>query len=195
MEELGKQSRSIYEVVDFINEIADETNLLSLNASVEAARAGEAGRGFAIVADEIRKLADQSVEAVERIRRIIDGVQRQTENTTASASQARKIVFAQESALESTIAVFREIQEKVNILTKNMKDITVEMKVMEQSRTDTLIAMESISAISQQTAAATQEVNATVIMQTENINSMANKAKELENDIQKLSEAIGYFRI
>lgn len=195
MEELGKQSRSIYEVVDFINEIADETNLLSLNASVEAARAGEAGRGFAIVADEIRKLADQSVEAVERIRRIIDGVQRQTENTTTSASQARKIVFAQESALESTIAVFREIQEKVNILTKNMKDITVETKVMEQSRTDTMIAMESISAISQQAAATTQEVNATVAMQTENINSMANKAKELENDIQKLSEAIGYFLI
>ncbi len=195
MEELGKQSRSIYEVVDFINEIADETNLLSLNASVEAARAGEAGRGFAIVADEIRKLADQSVEAVERIRRIIDGVQRQTENTTESASQAQKIVFAQESALESTIAVFREIQEKVNILTKNMKNITTETKVMEQSRTDTMIAMESISAISQQTAATTQEANATVAMQTENINSMANKAKELENDIQKLSEAIGYFRI
>lgn len=66
---------------------------------------------------------------------------------------------------------------------------------MEQSRTDTMIAMESISAISQQAAATTQEVNATVAMQTENINSMANKAKELENDIQKLSEAIGYFRI
>lgn len=195
MEELSKQSRSIYEVVEFINEIADETNLLSLNASVEAARAGEAGRGFAVVADEVRKLADQSVEAVERIRRIIGGVQRQTEKATASASQAQKIVLAQESALESTIAVFREIQEKVNILTKSMKDITAETKVMEQSKTDTMIAVESISAISQQTAATTQEVNATVAMQTENINSMANKAKELEKDIQKLSEAIGYFQI
>ena len=79
IEELEKQSRDIGSIVETINHIASTTNLLSLNASIEAARAGEAGRGFAVVAEEVRKLAEQSVQAVRGIEQIIKSIQQKLE--------------------------------------------------------------------------------------------------------------------
>ena len=116
IEDLEKASQSIANIVGAINDIADETSLLSLNASIEAARAGDAGRGFAVVAESIRKLAEQSLNSVNEIRNIVGKIQKQTVDTVEVAKQAELIVNSQEEALKATIDVFHDIDKHVSDL-------------------------------------------------------------------------------
>jgi methyl-accepting chemotaxis protein len=103
IEEFEIQSKTISGFINVINEIAAQTNLLSLNASIEAARAGDAGRGFAVVAGEIRKLADQSVQASKQIEGIVNEIHRKTEDMVDTAKQAENIVRSQTVALNKTV--------------------------------------------------------------------------------------------
>lgn len=100
---LNEESKTIEGIVEVISSISDQTSLLSLNASIEAARAGESGKGFAVVADEIRKLADESMQAVGGISDIITGINTRTEQTVETAKRAEHIVAAQQEALKTTI--------------------------------------------------------------------------------------------
>lgn len=103
---LNDETNTIENIVEVISSISDQTSLLSLNASIEAARAGESGKGFAVVADEIRKLADESMQAVSRISDIITRINTQTELTVETARRAEQIVGAQQDALVTTINLF-----------------------------------------------------------------------------------------
>lgn len=195
IEALALQSRSIENFVHIINDIASQTNLLSLNASIEAARAGEAGRGFAVVADEIRKLADQSVRAVKDIQSIVNEIQGKTKSTVISARQAESIVKSQAESLNRTISAFEEINQCVSNLVMNLQNITVGVKDIEAAKTDTLEAIRSISAVSQQTAASSEEVSATASNQIGSVENLSRSAIELAGYARKLEESIRAFRI
>lgn len=195
IEELEVKSRSISSFVGIINEIASQTNLLSLNASIEAARAGEAGRGFAVVADEIRKLADQSVEAVRQIQDIVKDIQNKTQGTVESAKEAGEIVNSQTDALNKTISTFEKINTYVGGLVSNLDNIAVGVKGIESAKEDTLDAIQSISAVSQETAAASEEVSATANMQISAVENMSHSATELAEDAKNLEKAIKSFKI
>lgn len=195
VQDFAIQSKNIAGFVTIINEIASQTNLLSLNASIEAARAGEAGRGFAVVADEIRKLADQSVQAANQIQNIVKEIASKTKDTIDTAKQAESIVNSQTLALNKTVQVFDSINGHVNDLANNLNNISDGIKKIEGAKDETMDAIQNISAVSEETAASSEEVSATAINQIDSAERMRIAAIELANDAKVLEEAIRMFKI
>ncbi len=195
IEDLELQSGSIESFIEVINSIADQTNLLSLNASIEAARAGEAGRGFAVVASEIRKLAEQSVKASNQITTVVSSIKEKTKVTANSAKKAEGIVASQMEALTKTVKNFESINEQVGSLVNNLNNIAEGVRGIENAKDDTLDAVRNISAISQQTATSSEEVSATAINQITSVEYMSQSAIELAEQAKRLEEAIRNFQI
>ncbi len=195
IEELEQQSGSIENFVEVINGIADQTNLLSLNASIEAARAGEAGRGFAVVAAEIRKLAEQSVKASTQINTVVRNIKEKTKVTANSAKQAERIVGSQMEALSKTIQTFENINEHVGNLVSNLNNIAEGVRGIENAKDDTLDAVRNISAVSQQTATSSEEVSATAMNQITSVEYLSKSADELAGEAKRLEELIQLFQI
>ncbi|MDE7334466.1 MAG: hypothetical protein K2O16_19995 [Lachnospiraceae bacterium] len=195
IDEVQKSSEEITGFVDVINNIAEQTNLLSLNASIEAARAGEAGRGFAVVAEEIRKLADQSKESGNKIRSIVENIGSTTNKTTASAKKAAGMVNDQAHALEETIKVFGMIQTCVGDLVEGIRIVTDRLgQVMEEEET-VRYAIQNISSVSEEVAASTEEVTATIGGQVSVIEKLKEEVEVLSEDAAELGKSIDRFRI
>ena len=195
IESLALETRSISGIIGTINEIASQTNLLSLNASIEAARAGAAGRGFAVVAGEIRKLAEQSSFAANQIGKIIEQIQDQTHRTVLTAKQAEEIVASQEAAFSTTVSAFDEINVKVESLADNLTRISMGISEIEKAKDDTLNAIESISATSEETAAAANELGVTAEDQLKSVQGLNDAAIRLGEQANDLMATISVFRI
>ncbi|MDF2943331.1 MAG: methyl-accepting chemotaxis sensory transducer [Herbinix sp.] len=195
IENLEKESSSIVGIIGTINEISAQTNLLSLNASIEAARAGQYGRGFSVVADEIRKLAEQSLKASNEIGKIIHKIEDQTKKTVDTAKYAQSIVLSQEEALNSTVNVFTDINKHVENLSDNLNQIAFGVEGIEHAKDDTLGAIESISATAQETAAAAEQLSVTAEKQLEEVNKLNNVVQQLSNDAIILEETVRVFKV
>lgn len=193
IENLEQKSKAISDIVRGINEISEQTNLLSLNATIEAARAGIEGRGFQVVANEIRKLAERSSMEAERISKIITQIQNQTQITVKTAKDAQEEEALREVALKSAINVFSDIDSNVVTLTTNLSDIMVGINEIENTKEDTLAAIEEISAISQQTTAAMDQFGVTAMEQLKAVESLNLAVEELRNDSDLLEDKISVF--
>ena len=156
---LKKESETINGFAQTINQISKQTNLLSLNASIEAARAGEAGRGFAVVAQEIRNLADDSSVAAGEIKNKVEIISAQTMSTVESAKNAEEMVAFQQEAVGQVIEVFKEMNDQMQELFVNLKEIGDCTASADVERNETLDAVENISAIIQQTASSSSLVH------------------------------------
>ena len=192
---LEVKSMSIEKFVGVINDIASQTSLLSLNASIEAARAGEAGRGFAVVAEEIRKLADGSMSAAGEIQRVVLGIKEQTEGTVASTVKAQSVIEEQATIVAKTKEAFDNMNDSVEALLEKLKDVAMNVTDMNNSREVTLNAIESISAVSEETAASSSVVNDTVLSQKNSAQTLEAAAKDLEQRTEELKEALSFFKI
>lgn len=194
MDALVGESHSIGKIIGVINDIAEQTNLLSLNASIEAARAGEAGRGFAVVADEIRRLAEQSVEAANEISGIVNGIKVQTEGTVRTVEQAEGIVASQGTALKNAIALFKNIGENVEEMTERLENISKGVDRIGAAQSVTVDAISNISAVSEQTSAASEEVQNMVDLQLKAVEDLSDASTVLNDEAEKLQEALRAFR-
>ena len=195
MGRINETSEKISNIIGEIEDIASQTNLLSLNASIEAARAGEAVRGFAVVAEEIRKLADDSAKAAGEISNNVANITAQTQNSVDSASQAQAMVELQTKAVDEVIAVFREMQARMGQLIEGLKDIAASTEKADGERSAAVAAVKNISDIIEETAGSAETVNDVANKLLEHVEKLSNTASVLDENMEGLKNEISVFKI
>ena len=194
IEALRQESSNISEFVETITDISEQTNLLSLNASIEAARAGEAGRGFSVVAEQIRKLADDSAVAAGEISRNVENIGVQTQNSVSSAREAVNMVELQYKAVEEVIEVFKVMSDRTNALVAGLKEIVVSTEKADKERSDTLAAVKNISSIIEETAESAEIVNDNTMKLLANVENLNKTADALGENMEGLKQEIAGFK-
>lgn len=195
VQELLEKSAEISQILEVIRGISDQTNLLALNAAIEAARAGEHGKGFAVVSEEIRKLAEQSGSSVKRIDSIIKEVQKSVELTVAEVDKTEILMDKQVNAMNDTVKAFKDISTATIEIANNIKQVYESANVLSKNVTEVEAEIESVASVAQQTAASTEEVSASTEEQTSVIYQVAESAEGLAKLANKLQENVKIFKI
>lgn len=187
--------KKISEAVTLITKIADETSLLSLNASIEAARAGEAGRGFSVVASQIQKLAEESNASALKIEEVIQVLSQDSTTSIRAMEEVRSNVLEQAERLEDTKEKIVAVGEGISNSNKNAQIINVQASDCDKAREVMIDIIQNLSALSQENAASTEETTASMEELTATINIVSEAAKKMQEIAQKLNEEISFFRI
>lgn len=195
IDKVGHASEEITNITNVIGNIADETNLLSLNASIEAARAGEAGRGFAVVATQIGQLAQTSADSVHNIEKLISEINGLVRDAVAQADDSAKSITNSSTLVNGALQTFDQIFENID----NVNGLVQEM-INQVEQVDGVAS--NVAAISQEQAASSEEILAssdTMVEQanhiTGNSESVANGAKELTDSAMELAHQVEIFKI
>ena len=187
--------QGVNERVDGITSIASQTNLLALNASIEAARAGEAGRGFAVVAEEIGKLATESAETAEEIRAEMAKLLTQSENAIRKTSEVNEISGNVNNVLTNTVDKINELIDGVGTTVDGVTTISGLSQESAGSKTIIVDAMDSLSAISEENAASTQQTSASMQELNATVNVLSQSASDLNDLAKKLEEDLDFFKL
>ena len=162
IQDLGQQSNQISQIVNVIKEIADQTNLLALNAAIEAARAGEQGRGFAVVADEVRKLAERTSKSTQEIAAMIGNIQTGTRLATQSMETAVTRVAEGAAKAQQAGDAINEIKSGVDHVVSAVNEISASLKEQAQSNSENSHKVESIALLAEENSTAFRETAKTV---------------------------------
>lgn len=186
IQSLDEYSANIGNIVTQIVEIANQTNLLTLNEAIEAARAGEHGRGFAIVPEEARMLAEQSENALGDISTLIEEIQTETEHSVTLIQELDGVIQLQTSSVDETSEAFSSIQDTIEKTNELINNVITALKAIVNQEEIISVNTENIAAISERTAAGAGEVSDSVEQQTDSMKQLNHLAGELEAYSQEM---------
>ena len=195
LEELNQYSNEIGKIISTIAVIAEQTNLLALNAAIEAARAGEQGRGFAVVAEEVRKLAEQSVTAAGEVSSLVTNIQTGTGKVVDVMRGSMEQVKHGGEVVDQAGSQFDGINQVVNIMVQAVNTVHGEAEKVSRELTSIEMVMKEVHQGSVQAAKASYEVAASTEHQSASINGLIGNAGELTKLSEKLTEAVGKFKV
>ncbi|MUG45405.1 methyl-accepting chemotaxis protein [Paenibacillus woosongensis] len=195
VEALKSSTSSVMKVLDVMQNITQQTNILSLNATIEAARAGAAGRGFMVVADEIRQLADQSRQSITMVGEITDNIQKEMNETVEALSEASPLFQDQIKSVKETSQIFVSVQEQMEGFVQHLDSVTASIDELNQSQSVLSEAMSNVSAVAQQSSATSEEV-ASLSSEQQNVgDQLVNLSSKLENVSNGLKESLSKFTV
>lgn len=185
----------IREVTNIISGIAEETNLLSLNASIEAARAGEQGRGFAVVASQIQKLAEQSNSSTTEIAKIINELLEDSEKAVSSMDEVKEIMEEQSLKVEKTGEAFSQVKTGIDASIKGVEAIEEKTIRLDGARANVIEIVQSLTAIAEENAASTQQTSASVTEVTAIVEDIAQNAQKMNEYATDLKDKTTVFTL
>jgi methyl-accepting chemotaxis protein len=193
IKELESKSNQIGEIVDIITNIADQTNLLALNAAIEAARAGEHGRGFAVVADEVRKLAENSGTAASQIAELLTEIKNGTHEAVSSMDAGSQTVEDGVTALTGTVEAVQKIVEESNRIAVMAENIAAAAEEQSASIEEVTATVDEVASISQEAAAGTQQTSAAMEQQSATVQEISKSSQLLAEMASDMQEIVGKY--
>jgi methyl-accepting chemotaxis protein len=191
----NESAQEIHKATELIASIANETNLLALNASIEAARAGESGRGFAVVAEQIKNLAEQSNQSAKSIEGIINNLLEESAQAVKTMNTVDAIIGLQADKVEMTKRVFDKVNDGLQVTVNGIDTIATNTKILDRARGQVMSSVESLSAIAEENAAATQETAASAEELAATIGEIKSATRSLYQVADDLTAQTNMFQI
>lgn len=191
----NESAQKISEAISLITSIAEETNLLSLNASIEAARAGEQGRGFAVVASQIQKLAEQSNISAQQINQCTQSLMEDSQNAVVTMDGVKETIARQCAMVEKTDQVFHQVLEGIEASRSDVSKISDSTKALEVSKTSITDIIQSLSAASEEYAASTEETSSAATQVSSIVQDITDSAADMQQLAAELKDSVDYFKL
>jgi methyl-accepting chemotaxis protein len=188
--DLSARSRDVASIIEKIKSIADQTHLLSLNASIEAARAGDSGKGFAVVASEVGKLADESSRSTKEISTIVLQINRFIQSAKEQMLQTENLLKSSEVDMNQTVQTFNEIEKTVSEVADKNELLLKEIESMEELKIVSIENSKKILTVIQDSASSTEEISATTKEQTNSVQSILSMLNDLEEKVKIISQTL-----
>ncbi|GGI46651.1 methyl-accepting chemotaxis protein [Paenibacillus marchantiophytorum] len=195
VDNLKDSTRSIRQILDVLNNMTKQTNILSLNATIEAARAGTAGKGFMVVADEIRKLADQSKQSIYVVGQITEKIQVEINETVKVLSTATPIFKQQIQAVKEADTIFKQVTAHMGGFIVQLSTVSDSISTLEQSQEVLSDAMMNVSAVAEESLATSQEVASLSTEQLSISNGLVKLSEQLDQLSNSLNETLSKFEV
>ncbi|MCI6243920.1 MAG: methyl-accepting chemotaxis protein [Agathobacter sp.] len=187
--------QDVSKMTNVITDIANQTNLLSLNASIEAARAGEQGKGFAVVASEIQQLAEQSNKAAKEIQETLHKLWDDSDSSVATMNEVEQIIEEQDKKIADTNAIFQTVEDNIENSISGIQEIKTKTHTLDQAREKTVQVVQNVASSAQQNAASTQETSSFTDEVTEKVSGIETAMDDIKNVISELEKSIQVFSL